>query len=332
MYRNILLPRVKNLTVENFTTETGIKIRRKINPVFRRSLALGTSKKIHLEKYPDLEKDVPYIFVSTHSFTEDIISALHKIDRSAYVLIGTTDQVDHNPQMYAAWVNGMIYVKRGDPDSCAAALAKMQYVIEHGSSVLIFAEGGYDNKENELCQKLFHSPYYLAGDTGAEVVPLASFNPHNSKHIYLRAGDPMVPKYDNQKTDKENRNAFAYELKHELSDLQGQNFWSYYYDGEKLVRPFVKRNDLGVEPRFDFYRERLDVYENVKWSGPHIFDEELVEYYDPMNPTPEQVRASFANVRINDRNREIFMPILKQMADDQKYDIKTYMKTNFKQK
>lgn len=90
-----------NRNVDNFTTNFGLKIRRFINPVFRRVLRLGTTRKIVVEQYPKLKKGEAYIFACSHSFDEDVISNLCTIDRSAYSLCGISEQILHNPKMYA---------------------------------------------------------------------------------------------------------------------------------------------------------------------------------------------------------------------------------------
>lgn len=314
---NIGLVRVKNSDVHHFTTNFGIRGRKMINPVFRRLLKYGTSVKIHVDRYPKLEKKKPYIFVSTHSFSEDIISALHVIDRNAYVLIGTRDQVEHNPQMYAAWINGMIYVDRNDEKSRNEAVDKMKRVLKAGTSVLIFAEGGYNNKENEPTMKLFNSPYYLAKETGCEVVPLASFNEHYTKDVYINVGD-AIPLQNETKIE------FRKKVRHELGCLELENM---FHHASSLVR-----QDLGLEPRFDFMKERMEfVYGKVKWSNKDFIDEELVEFYDPEEPTPKQVRDSLSKVRITRENLGIMKSILLEMKQDQKYDFKTYMKRNWHQ-
>ena len=52
-----------------------------------------------------------YLFAANHSFDEDIISVLANVDRNAYMLHGTTDQMRYNPVFMALWLNGMIYVR-----------------------------------------------------------------------------------------------------------------------------------------------------------------------------------------------------------------------------
>ena len=169
--KNIGITKVMKWGVDDFTSPAGLMIRCMINPVFRRLLRFGARRKIVIEQYPKLERGQPYIFSATHSFDDDIISTLSAIDRNAYVLIGTTDQIEHNPQMYAGWLNGMIYVDRLDPQSRKDSVSKMVKVLKHGTSVLIFPEGGWNNTENLLVQPLFSGPYLVHKETGCPVVP-----------------------------------------------------------------------------------------------------------------------------------------------------------------
>jgi 1-acyl-sn-glycerol-3-phosphate acyltransferase len=103
-----------------------LKIRKCINPIWRGLLKKFVSRKVIIERYPKLDKNKSYIFVGNHSFDEDIISLLSTIDRNAYLLHGTTDQMEHNPVFLAVWVNGMIYVDRLDLESRHTAVDKVK--------------------------------------------------------------------------------------------------------------------------------------------------------------------------------------------------------------
>ncbi len=189
MYRNIGLYRFKTSTTENFTSDIGIKLRRIINRPLRAVLKWATNGNVIVESYSELEKGKPYIFCSTHSFVEEIIAIFSAIDRSAYTLIGTTEQLEHNSKIYAQWLMGMIYVDRNNEFSRKDSLKKMERIINSGSSVLIFPEGVWNNSENLLCMKLFASPYYLSKATGIPIVPIAAFDEFNNSNIYIQVGN-----------------------------------------------------------------------------------------------------------------------------------------------
>lgn len=65
MWKNIFLTGIKYCDVNNFTTRTGMRIRRIINPVWRRILKLCVGHKVHMESYPELKKE-SHIFLYPH--------------------------------------------------------------------------------------------------------------------------------------------------------------------------------------------------------------------------------------------------------------------------
>lgn len=188
---NTGLDRFEDADINSFTSDIGMLLRRKANPVWRRILRLCTSRKVYVEQYPNLEKNKNYIFVGNHSFDEDVISLLSTIDRNAYLLHGTTNQLEHNPIFYAVWLNGMIYVNRMQKQSRTDAIEKMKRVLRAGSSILLFPEGGYNNTENQLIMPLFSSPYILSKEMQIEVVPIIAFCKEEKREIFIRAGEPM---------------------------------------------------------------------------------------------------------------------------------------------
>lgn len=311
--KNIGLGKLKVANVENFTSKTGLKLRRFINKPFKVLLKVATKRKIILERYPNLEKGVPYIFASTHSFDEDIISNLAIIDRNAYVLIGTTDQLDYNPTMYAAWLNGLIYVDRLDKDSRQESLKKMEKVLNNGTSVLLFPEGGWNNTENLIVQKLFAGPYYLAKSTGAQVVPISTFNEMGSDKIYIRVGDPIdLSKYEKKEALKELRDSLA----------------SMRYNQIEQHSTPIQRDELGNDSRMDFMEQRKNEYLRVKWTKD-VWDEELTIYKDKEIPTEEEVWSVIDNINLTKENAGILAPILVKRLENKKYDFKKYMHENW---
>lgn len=304
----------QNATIENFTSDIGMEIRKKINPMLRRLLKIATKGELIVDNYPKLEEDVPYIFVSTHNFVEDTIANLSTIDRNAYLLFGTTDQLEVNPEMYAAWLNGFIYVDRENPKNRKDALLKMQRVLENGNSVLIFAEGGFNNTENLLCQKLFASPYILSKITGAKVVPIAPFNEFGSDKIYMNVGEPIdLSKYDNQKEA-------LFDLRDSLATLL-------YESIEKHSTPIV-RSELGRDPRLDYMEQRRQEYLKTKWTKD-VWDEELTRYFDAEDREYNSVQESMDNIIVTSDNASIMAPVLVKRLEAKKYDFKKYMHENW---
>ena len=311
--KNIGLIKYENADINNFTSDLGIKIRRTINRPLRFFLRLGTSKKIVVDSYPNLEKGKPYIFASTHSCVEEVSALLGTIDRSAYSLMGTTDQLEHNPAIYANWVTGFIFVNRLNNDSRKSSLPKMERIINSGSSILLFPEGGWNNTESLLCQKLFSGVYNLSKNTGALIVPISTYTEFDSKSIYINAGDPV----DITRLDKKEGLA---ELRDILSTLK-------YEQIEKHSTP-INRAELSSDARERFMEERKNEYLKVKWSKD-VWDEELTMYKDKDAPSQEDVRTFIDSVNITSKNAFILAPILVKRIEDKKYDFKDYMHKNW---
>lgn len=330
--KNYGIRNFKYANVENFTSNTGIKLRRAINPALRPILKLATDGKICLTKklsleenkenkeekyYPDLEKGKPYIFVSTHNFVEDSIANLATIDRNVYLLFGTSDQLEVNKDMYFAWLNGFVYVDREDEKNRKEALQKLERLLNAGTSVLIFPEGGFNNTENLLCQKLFSSPYILAKKTNCQVVPIAPYNEFGKKEIYMKFADPIDLK---QFPSKEEANLYLRDI---LSTLLYENLLE--------NAPHIKRSSLGKDPKMDYMIERAKEYQKTKWTKD-VFDEELTRYLDKDDKELISLKESIDKIEITEKNAHILGPTLVRIKEEEKYNFNKFMHNNWNKK
>ena len=312
--KNYGLLRFKTATVENFTSDFGIRVRRLINPVLRPILRMATKGRLHIVRYPNLCKGKPYVFVAAHHFCEDTIATLATIDRNVYVLFGTTDQLEYNPQVYAAWLNGFIYVDRMNKEHRKTAVSKMERILNAGSSILVFAEGGFNNTENLLCHRLFASPYILARDTGVQVVPVAPFYEFGSKDIYMNVGDPIdLAQYDD-------KNEALDVLRDAISTLVYENFEKY--------ASHLDRSELKSDAHLDFMEQRRLEYLKNKWHRD-VWEEELTVYRTPAEREHQAIAESMDEIVITKHNAAIMAPILARRAEEKKYDFLAYMKANW---
>lgn len=309
------LSRYKTATVDNFTTNIGIKLRRFfLRKTWRRILKLCTKRKIVIEKFPSLSKKEVYIFCCNHSFDEDIISALASVDRNVYMVHGTTHQMEHNPIFYAMWLNGMIYLDRMNKESRKSCLDKMKRILESGTSVILFPEGGYNNTENQLIQPLFASPYILSRELGVKVVPVTIFNDIGTDEIYVRASEPLnLGKYEKQE---------ALSL---LRDEMSTGVWNML---EEHV-PSVKRADLSKDARADWLEVRKQVYDCQKWYWD-VWEEEVTYYPGHGVTMPKYSRKFVDNVKLTAENCAVLADVLVRREEDKKYDLITYLKKNTK--
>lgn len=302
---------------DNFTSDFGMNARKIINIPLRKIFKIATKGELIIDSYPKLEKGQNYIFVSIHNFVEDTIANLATIDRDAYLLFGTTDQLEINKEMYAAWLNGFIYVDRYNPESRKESVLKMKRVLSNGNSVILFPEGGFNNTENLLCQKLFAGPYVLAKETGLKVVPIAPFNEFGSKQIYMNVGEPLdLAKYDS---------------KEEALQVLRDTFATMLYESiEKYTKP-IKRHELGKKPRLDYMEQRKIEYQKTNWTKD-VWDEELTIYRDKDDKEYLDMLMSFEKINVTPQNVHSLLPTLKLLKELYEYDFKAYMHENWMKK
>lgn len=314
--KNYGIIQFKNSNIDNFTSNIGMNIRKKTNFLLRRLLKLAIKEKIIIDHYPKLNDKEPYIFVSLHNFVEDTISNLATIDRNTYLLFGTTNQLEVNKEMYAAWLNGFIYVDRNNTQSRKDAINKMLRVLKNGNSVLIFPEGGFNNTENLLCQKLFSSPYILSKQTGIKVVPIAPFYEFNSDKIYMNIGEPLdLSKYNNKKEALLN-----------LRDVLSTLLW---YSIEKHGT-MLKRKELGINYKNDFMEQRRLEYMKTNWTKD-VWNEELTRYLDSDDKEFLAVQESYDQF-ISDNpicQKMLHSATLARRLDDRSHNFKKYMHENW---
>lgn len=304
------LDRYLTADINTFTTDTGIKFRKKFcNKLWRRLLKLCTARKIIVEQYPELEKDKQYIFVTSHSFDEDVISALATIDRNVYMLQGTSDQTLHNPAFLALWLNGMIYVNVLDKDSRKDAVEKMKRILKAGTDIMLFPEGSYNNTENQLIMPLFASPHIMSKDLGIEVVPLVAVPDLKGKTIHIRAGEPMnIGQYEKWEGLAQLRDAMA----------------TLVFDILSEHTEVVKRSELQMT-RDDWMESRRQVYECQKWYAD-VWDEEVKQYPGHGVTLPEKAREYVDNVNVTYKNAWIFADTLVRREEDKKYNLIEYLR------
>ncbi|MBQ6284822.1 MAG: 1-acyl-sn-glycerol-3-phosphate acyltransferase [Bacilli bacterium] len=341
MWKNIGLIKSKNLNCDEFTTERGIKIRRIVHPLMKRIIKSKTGKETILLSYPTLEDGKNYIFAAGHSFPGDIANDLAVVDRSTYTLIGTTDQVDHNPEMYFLWLNGMIYVNKLSKESRKEAYKKMVKVLQNNSSVLLFPEGVLNNTENQNCVPLYPGVYHLSQETNVPVVPIVANYDHNNNAVLIAASDPIdFNGYEKKEALIKLRDEIAslrFNLSRvSLSDARSLN--GIVLDPEEFLflsdnlNIQCKREDLVGDLHQKHMEERKKIYSEVTWHSSECWDEEIMSYHEKGVDNSSEVYSFLDKIDYNEKNGDvirILAPLLVDREEQKKYDIKLYMKQNW---
>lgn len=314
-YKNLFINQLNTKDVDHFTTDTGLFLRRKTNGAFRKlcniftnatiiredtpdyasdeeyygnlkpdriplsNYPLSTKKNannIVVERYPKLDKEESYIFVGSHVCPEDIETMLNIIDRNAYLILGSVENLNYNPEVYLSWLNGMIVFNVLDQNERSTLPAKMERVLQT-QSILIFPEGSHNYDLNKLIKPLYDGPVNLALKTGKKIVPVVLVKDYENNMAYLDVGNPIdVRNLDLNMQDyypgkEENE---KYRIKSMSSYVRDQMATAVWHMMERHLEP-IRRNDyVDLGQHFaDFYV--TDTFQKLNWKHD-VFDAEYL--------------------------------------------------------
>lgn len=314
-YRNLFINKLNTKDVDHFTTDTGLFLRRKTNGAFRKlcniftnatiiradtpdyasdeeyyenlkpdriplsHYPLSTKKNannIVVERYPKLDKDESYIFVGSHVCPEDIETMLNIIDRNAYLILGSVENLNYNPEVYLSWLNGMIVFNVLDQNERSALPAKMERVLQT-QSILIFPEGSHNYDLTKLIKPLYDGPVNLALKTGKKIVPVVLVKDYENQVAYLDVGNPInvrslnlnIQDYYPGKEENE-----KYRIKSMSSYVRDQMATAVWHMMEQHLET-IRRIDYGdIGQHFiDFYV--TDTFQKINWKHD-VFDAEYL--------------------------------------------------------
>lgn len=336
-YRNLFVNKLNTRDVNHFTTDIGLFLRRKSNGAFRKlcnvftnatiirnetseyvsneeyynnlkaeriplsSYPLSTKKNannIIVERYPKLEEGESYIFVGSHVCPEDIETMLNVIDRNAYLILGSVENLNYNPEVYLSWLNGMIVFNVLDMKERRELIPKMERVL-HTQSILIFPEGSHNYDLNKLIKPLYDGPVNLALKTGKKIVPVALVKDYENNVAYLDVGNPIdvrnldlnIQDYYPGKEESE-----KYRIKSMSSYVRDQMATAVYHMMERHLAS-IKRSeyeDLG-QHFIQFYV--TDTFNKLNWKHD-VFDAEYLTKKTKEEQEYEEVVRSLGNLKL----------------------------------
>ena len=160
----------------------GVKIRQKISPLILKMAKKMNKTQIILLDDNRLKKDNrPKIYVASHGFPEDVIVSALIINKPCYILAGNKEVFFHSKEGFATWLYGGIVFDRMNIESRKSSLYKMKRVLELGSNILIFSEGGWNMSDNKLISDLHGGFYDLAKSGNYDIVPIVTHKNSENK-------------------------------------------------------------------------------------------------------------------------------------------------------
>ncbi len=331
---NIIRNAFADLTDEEyFSALSGKRI-----PVSSYPIEEGMSN-IVLERYPQLEKDEPYIFVCNHTCPEDIETVLNIIDRNAYLVLGSIDTLKHNPEAYLLWLNGVIPFDILDEFEKSQLIPKMDRVLAT-NSVLIFFEGSHNYHPNKLINNPFDGFVNSAMHTKRNIVPITLMRDEEKGVSYIDVGNPIdvfnldIKVSDYYNFDIAEEDAEKYFVKSVSSYVRDKMATSVYY---MMLRHFPMMKRSWYEDIGEYFRNKYkeDAFTKLKWNGD-IFDAEyLVKKTDADKEYEAVVRDSAAIQIKRSRSTKLrdmveyelaktdYLSLLKDIEDN---DVSAYMR------
>ena len=336
-YRNLFINKLNTRDVNHFTTDIGLFLRRKSIGAFRKlcngftnatiirnetseyvsneeyynnlkaeriplsSYPLSTKKNANnviVERYPKLEEGESYIFVGSHVCPEDIETMLNVIDRNAYLILGSVENLNYNPEVYLSWLNGMIVFNVLDMKERRELIPKMERVL-HTQSILIFPEGSHNYDLNKLIKPLYDGPVNLALKTGKKIVPVVLVKDYENNVAYLDVGNPIdvksldlnIQDYYPGKEESE-----KYRIKSMSSYVRDKMATAVYHMMERHLA-LIKRSeyeDLG-QHFIQFYV--TDTFNKLNWKHD-VFDAEYLTKKTKEEQEYEEVVRSLGNLKL----------------------------------
>ena len=227
--KNLLISNLNEKDVDHFTSDIGLMLRKKFDGPFKKACNIFTGaniidirnrdfyndddyfaflaehseriplseyplidgkNNIVIERYPELDKDEPYIFVCNHTCPEDIETILNVIDRNAYLVLGSIETLQYNPEAYLSWLNGMVCFDIMDQQQRSDLIPKMERILKT-NSILIFPEGSHNYDPNKIVNKLFDGPVNLSLETGRKIVVCTLIKDQENNVSYVDVGHPI---------------------------------------------------------------------------------------------------------------------------------------------
>lgn len=334
--KNLFVSNLHEKDVENFTSDFGLRIRRKVDKPFKKlcnmftkahiirnndvqittdeeyfcsldtayiphenySLSSGKNN-IIVERYPKLNDNEPYIFVCNHTCPEDIETVLNILDRNAYLVLGSVESLQYNPEMYLSWLNGMIPFDIMNKEQRKCVFDKMLRVLKT-NSILIFPEGSHNYSPNNLVNPLFDGPVNLALQTGRKIVVVTMLKDQENNISYIDVSNPVdVHQLDvNLEKQFQSEKIIEKHYVNRLSSLiRDKMATAVYYMMSRHFQQINRSDYINLEENLRI-KKIQDAFKKLKWDRD-VFDAEYLVKKTSEDKKHEEVVRTLSNLVLN---------------------------------
>ena len=149
--------------------------------------------------------DKPVIFVANHGFHDDVLASVLAANRHPYIIWGSIPLLYNTFNGFASSLVGAVCVNRKNKNSRNASIPKAKKVMEYGTDILMFPEGGWNKTPERLVLELWKGVYTLSCETQCDVVPITHYvrdmEVLDKKNIIHTVVDDPIPLYKMEQND-----------------------------------------------------------------------------------------------------------------------------------
>lgn len=334
--KNILISNLHKKDVKHCTTDLGLTLRKKGDKLFKKLCNIFTNahiirlrngrgltdeeyftglstdyiplenydikkgkNNIFVERYPKLNDGEQYIFVCNHTCPEDIETVLNVLDRNAYLILGSIESLQYNPEMYLLFLNGMIPFDIMDKSQRKLVSEKMLRVLK-SNSILIFPEGSHNYSPNKLVNHLFDGPVNLALQTNRKIVVVTLVRDNENNVSYIDVGNPIDVKEIDVDMDREfgsDEEAEKYYVKSLSASIRDRMATAVYHIVTRHFEPLAREKYCDIEEHLRMMKIK-DAFEKLKWDRD-VFDAEYLIKKTKEDRTYEEVVRTLSNLTLN---------------------------------
>lgn len=334
--KNLFISNLHEKDVEHCTTDLGLKIRRDTDKAFKKLCNIFTNaniikenkgqglsdeeyfssldleyidpdnyaikkgkNNIIVERYPNLESNEPYIFVCNHTCPEDIETILNILDRNAYLILGSIESLQYNPEMYLSFLNGMIPFDIMKPSQRKQVYQKMLRVLKT-NSILIFPEGSHNYSPNNLINPLFDGPVNLSLQTNRKIVIVSLVKDQERNISYIDVSNPI----DISKVDVDIKGDFSSETEIEkqyvksLSSIIRDKMATAVFHIIKRHFETLNRSDFNNIEEELRMKKIVEAFSKLKWDRD-VFEAEYLTKKNNEQKQHEEIIRTISNLTLN---------------------------------
>ena len=244
---------------------------------------LSKEKIVVLNDLHNMDNDKPKIFACTHIGGNDVQRAFQVIKTSAYLMLGNPGILYKKIIYQGLRMNGVIPLETLDKKERKIAYNRAVELLNKNGNLLIFPEGAWNVSPNVFVMKLFTGTVRIAGDTGAEIIPIAT----------EQYGDTFYFNIGKNYTVPENYLDIAQDLTDDLREKLATLKWEIM-----LSQPELKRDEI---PKLEDFQDEIIGRCNYGY-GFSLEDAFKERFHDKYAIEEEEVFAFLKNIDINLNN------------------------------